>query len=965
MKAKFSSMPKPLDPTRSFVSFPVITSCILVSVAGSLSAQTTYSWRNEAGNGNWNDSNNWWNGSGNSVAGFGVLFFDNNNQLTMDNNMGGVFSTHALVFGANASNGRTISGDAIQLHDNGGADPSIQNNSSATHILNLSIEGDGTDGDPLKIQLNGSGGLTFGGTINNQGSFVNVEGSGTGGTVTFNSTISGGGGLYKAGAGVTADLMVGNSYSGDTLLAAGTLRAASDTAFGSVGVLKLDGGTIASASSASRSFANQLSQIGGNVTFGQSTGGTGSLLFSSTAATTLNNGTRTLTIFQATELRGALGNGNLTKEGSATLTLNNGSSSFGALTINAGTVSLADSATVTGLFGSGGLQLAIGKTLTVNAGSDSSFSGTISGQGALIKLGSAKSLTLAASNTFSGGVHYGGSGGSAGGILSLAGSSSGGPGGVTSGPLGTGDFTIRNNSSTTANNYIQSSDSTARTISNAIVFSGSGIFANFGGTGDLVFDGGVSLGSGVRGFNVNNGKTTFSGVIAGASDGAVTKGGSGTLVFSGNNSYAGGTTLYAGTLQLGDGGTTGNAGSGAFHLSGGTLAFNRNDSPIYSNTVNATGGGNRFIEVASGTSATLSGVVTGVGEFWKSGAGTLVLSNTSNSFSASVVIQSGTLRVNSMSNLGGSGNLFIGQGGSGTFSYNGSGAESTGKLGDYAMQGGNSNTIEILQTSANLTVTSNIGENTGGAKALTKTGNGILTLTGSNSYTGGTNVNAGTLVVNGSLASGAVSVASGAKLKGGGTIGGDLTLESNATHSPGNSPGVQTVNGNLKYKTGSIFEWELVSNLDGDTGDSGDTGVAGTDFDAVAGNSGKTLTVESAAIFNIIFNVGSAVNFNHTFWASNQKWTVFSGFQSVTGLFSLGSVSVDSLGKNFTQFHPAGGFSFSSSGGNLYLNWTAVPETGTLATGFLLGIGLWSRRRNRVLGRTSQRCESGKNRFTE
>ena len=76
------------------------------------------------------------------------------------------------------------------------------------------------------------------------------------------------------------------------------------------------------------------------------------------------------------------------------------------------------------------------------------------------------------------------------------------------------------------------------------------------------------------------------------------------------------------------------------------------------------------------------------------------------------------------------------------------------------------------------------GANTNG---LTKTGSHTLALTGTNLYGGPTNVSAGTLEVNGnqSGAIGNVTVASGAKLAGKGTVGGDTTVNSGAIHAPG------------------------------------------------------------------------------------------------------------------------------------------------------------------------------------
>ena len=70
---------------------------------------------------------------------------------------------------------------------------------------------------------------------------------------------------------------------------------------------------------------------------------------------------------------------------------------------------------------------------------------------------------------------------------------------------------------------------------------------------------------------------------------------------------------------------------------------------------------------------------------------------------------------------------------------------------------------------------------------ITKQGNGILTLTGNNTYTGSTTVNSGALFVNGSTAEATVSVDSGATLGGNGSIGGVITVQSGGILPPGSA----------------------------------------------------------------------------------------------------------------------------------------------------------------------------------
>jgi fibronectin-binding autotransporter adhesin len=79
--------------------------------------------------------------------------------------------------------------------------------------------------------------------------------------------------------------------------------------------------------------------------------------------------------------------------------------------------------------------------------------------------------------------------------------------------------------------------------------------------------------------------TTFSGVIGGA--GNLSKTGAGALTLSGENIYPGGTTLSAGTLHLGNGGTTGSIVGDVGNS--GVLDFERSDASTFGGVISGTG----------------------------------------------------------------------------------------------------------------------------------------------------------------------------------------------------------------------------------------------------------------------------------------------------------------------------------------------------------------------------------------
>ena len=100
-----------------------------------------------------------------------------------------------------------------------------------------------------------------------------------------------------------------------------------------------------------------------------------------------------------------------------------------------------------------------------------------------------------------------------------------------------------------------------------------------------------------------------------------------------------------------------------------------------------------------------------------------------------------------------------------------------------------------------------------GVGGFSKAGAGMLTLTGSNTYTGDTTITGGILRVDGSIASSTLTVGSEATLQGIGTVG---TTELAGVLSPGNSVGTLTVDGDLDLLSGSTYLYEIDADQNGD-----------------------------------------------------------------------------------------------------------------------------------------------------
>ena len=589
---------------------------------------------------------------------------------------------------------------------------------------------------------------------------------------------------------------------------------------------------------------------------------------------------------------------NITSTGGATFTLTANQSVVGAETTNTDSVAIAAANTS----GTNTIDVPIilapitgtNSTISQASGGKLILNGVISGSGiSLTKITSGGILQLNGANTYTGGFFWGTSTGSAAGIISLGSSSIGGPGSITSGPFGTGTFTSRN-SGVASNNFIQSSDSTTRTISNSIAFAGASLF-NVGGTGDLIFDGTVNLGTVNRTFTINNTNTTFSNTISSTtSGGGLTKDGPGKLILTGTNTYSGATNINGGTLQLGNGGT------------GGSLA----------NTVVTIGSGANFTinqsdTVTQGTEITSAGL-TGAGSFTQAGTGTTVFT-VNNNYSGGTFITNGTLKMQGgMAALPTNGALQLDF--SGIFDLNGTSQGGVGALngsgGTILNNGLVASTLTIGNGGVNGTYTGTIANGTN-TLALTKTGAGTQILLGTNTYTGATQVDGGTLLVNGndSAATGAVSVNNAGTILGGiGTIGGAVTVNTlaNITGGTNGAIGTLTMSSTLTFTGSSTF---LVD-------------INGTTSDRL--NIGGLLDLTG---------LGDVINFNQLATPTAASYTLAT-YTGVLGTF------------NITGNLPAG-YTLVYLPTELDLVMTPIPEPGTWigAALALLAVGYTQRKR--------------------
>ncbi|ACB76811.1 beta strand repeat-containing protein [Opitutus terrae] len=753
---------------------------------------TVYTWK-AAGGGNWVADANWnpdppLTGVGPTGAGVSVVF---GNALTAD-------STVALTAGKtvgymtfNDDNRYTISGSTVTMDVNSGsAQINVSNSGGGTIASTLALS------DALQIAQNSSSQFIISGNIT--GTARNLTVGGSGDTLISGNIATTTGTLTKNNAG-TLTLSGTNTFTGATTVNAGVLAISSETNLGnnpaalSAAQLTLNGGTL-------RTITNAVTLDDANrgVTIGAS-GGT----FDTVSNLTIG-GTGAATNVLAI-------NGTLTKTGSGTLTFagTGANTGNGAVNVDAGTLAITKSANVSALGDTAAVTIGSGATLQFNgtstytaetigslagggtvtnasagafaltaggAGTSTTFSGALQNTGGALSLTKTGAGTLTLTDTAGASNFTGATTVNAGALNIRAGTALGSTTGGTTVASGAalelqGGISVGTEALSLTGTGV-GANGALRNISGNNSFAGA---ITLGGATEIQSDSGtLTLSGGIGGAQnltlAGVGNTTVSGAIT-TGAGTLTKADSGYAVLSGVNTFTGATSITGGTLEIRSNAALGTTAGATTVSAGGTLALSSGISTAEGLTINGVGSssagalrslsGNNTVSgtVALGSSSlvgvdadtlTVSGVVSGGGSLTKVGAGTLAL-NATNTYTGGTAINAGIVQIAADRGLGAlpgtatPGNVTLN---GGTLATTFTGALTTNRGVALGAAGG------TISPSAGTTLT--YGGIVAGTGALTKSGDGTLTLTGANTYSGGTALTGGTLSINSDARLGAV-----------------------------------------------------------------------------------------------------------------------------------------------------------------------------------------------------------------
>jgi fibronectin-binding autotransporter adhesin len=676
----------------------------------------------------------------------------------------GTLSAGSIVVSGGSSNLGNAS-SAVVLGGASSAGTLSYTGGAATYARGFTVNagGGGITNTGTGLLTISTGGITDGGNLtfatNANGIIVNSVISSSG-SVTMNS--SGAGALTLAGA---------NSYTGGTILTAGTLQLSGSGTLGSTsGALTVNGGTLN---------LNGTSQGVGNLT-----GSGGTILNNSTATNvtlTIGNGNGTGGNYAGVIADHTSGTGTvaLTKTGTGTITLSGGNSYTGATTVSAGVLNIQNTTglgtTAGGTTVSSGATLQLQNNITVGAEA-LTISGTgASGQnGALVNISGTNNygglLTLGAAATISsdsgtlnltnGGTITGATfgltlkGSSDGTISSIVGTTTG-----TLTKLGTGTWTLSGANTYTGTTTVGSSGGAD---GGTLKLSGSGTISNatttvYGGTLDL------------NGTTQSITNLALDGGAPGST--AIVTIGAGNLNLGGNINYLATNNPNGATISGAGGGKVNLLGNRIFLVNDSTAAA----ADLTISAIIADGDATaRSLTKSGGGTLVLTGINTytgltqvGVSGADNSTAGTLQLSGSGKISNATVNVVAGTLDLNStnqtITNLnvsagsslaGSTATVNIGSGGvlnlGGNVVYAGGAllAAGVGTISAGTLNLNGTRTFTVSDSTAvatDMTVSSVIANGSTGS-GLTKAGAGTLALSGANTFTGATTIKAGTLI---------------------------------------------------------------------------------------------------------------------------------------------------------------------------------------------------------------------------
>lgn len=304
--------------------------------------------------------------------------------------------------------------------------------------------------------------------------------------------------------------------------------------------------------------------------------------------------------------------------------------------------------------------------------------------------------------------------------------------------------------------------------SNTLTIASGGLLVNSGAAYTLT--GGTLKGSGSGGkdlvvINAGSGPLTIASVIAdNAAGSSLTKAGSGKTTLTVANTYTGQTYVNGGTLSVSANNQLGAPATGAtINVNGGTVAatatFALDNAGANKRNI-VLGGNDGTIDVAAGSTLTVSGVVSSAaasavgsaGGLVKTGSGSLKLSG-NNTFAGYTYLSAGTLSIGAATGLGNTAGLIF------------SGAATLETTASLTLNAAVS--LRATGTLAPTTGTLTIHRAIDGTGGLTKAGAGTVLLGGVNSYSGDTAITAGALQITNGYALGTsstVTIDSGARL---------------------------------------------------------------------------------------------------------------------------------------------------------------------------------------------------------